>query len=142
MNTGQRLQTARKLRGMTQKELGLELGYQYYGADTRIAQYETGVRTPKASLIKQMAEVLQVNPKSITGATGHAPDDVIQFLFDLEEEGYDIEICKCKDEIIVKIKHPLLNNPLEQWKMMRAQLRADKLSKKEYQTWKFEWVIV
>lgn len=141
MNTGERLQTARKLRGMTQIELGEALGYRYKNAEARIGQYESAFRRPKEPMIKQMAEVLRVNPKAISGPTGYGADDVMQILFDLEAEGYDIEICRCKDEIVVKIKHPALNKPLEEWKMMKTKRRLEKISEKEYLTWKFEWVL-
>lgn len=141
MNTGQRLQTARKLRGMTQIELGEAVGFRYKNAEARIGQYEMMFRKPKESVINQMAEVLKVNPKAISGPTGYEVDDVMQILFDLEAEGYEIEICKCKDEYVVKIKHPALNGPLEEWKLMKTKRKLEKISEKEYMTWKFEWVL-
>ena len=52
----------RLLRGMTQKYLGMTLGFPEKSADVRLAQYETGSRTPKADLTAALAEVLDVSP--------------------------------------------------------------------------------
>ena len=48
MATGERIRFFRTLRGMTQKYLGLLLGFPESSADVRLAQYESEDRTPKA----------------------------------------------------------------------------------------------
>lgn len=58
MNTGMRIQHFRILRGMTQKALGVAVGFPRESTDIRIAQYESGVRTPKHSLICSLAQTL------------------------------------------------------------------------------------
>lgn len=40
---------------MTQKELGMGVGFDEKGADNRIAQYETNYRVPKKDMLLQMA---------------------------------------------------------------------------------------
>ena len=45
---GQRLKFVRRFRRLTQKELGLLMGYSEKTADVRIAQYEKNARTPNA----------------------------------------------------------------------------------------------
>ena len=50
MAIGERIHFFRLLRGMTQKYLGMALGFPEKSADVRLAQYETGSRTPKADL--------------------------------------------------------------------------------------------
>ncbi len=47
MAVGDRIKRARNLRGMTQKELGIAIGFEEKSADIRIAQYESNTRTPK-----------------------------------------------------------------------------------------------
>lgn len=142
MDTGERIQTARKLRGMTQIELGESMGFRYKNAAERIRQYERSIRKPKESVVNQMAKVLNVNPKSISGPTGYEPDDVIRILMDLETEGYDINICRREDQMIVTISHAALNQPLEEWERIRTLRRLEKLTEKQYMTWKFEWIII
>ena len=41
MTVGEKIKKIRTFRGMTQKELGLAIGFEEKGADNRIAQYET-----------------------------------------------------------------------------------------------------
>ena len=50
MAIGERIHFFRTLRGMTQKYLGMALGFPEKSADVRLAQYENGSRTPKADL--------------------------------------------------------------------------------------------
>ena len=61
MTIGQRIKKIRLFRGMTQKELGNILGFGAHG-DIRIAQYESGVRTPKEQMLIKMADVFCVQP--------------------------------------------------------------------------------
>ena len=51
MAIGERIRFFRTLRGMTQKYLGMKVGFPERNADVRMAQYETGARTPKANLV-------------------------------------------------------------------------------------------
>ena len=48
MAIGERIHFFRTMRGMTQKYLGMALGFPEKSADVRLAQYENGSRTPKA----------------------------------------------------------------------------------------------
>ena len=65
MKTGDRIKNIRTMRGMTQKELGLAVGFPARSADVRIAQYENGTRTPKEDVVQLMAQVLKVKPSAI-----------------------------------------------------------------------------
>ena len=59
---GQRLKLVRRYRCLTQKELGMMLGYPEKQADVRIAQYEKNSRTPKPDTVAKLAEILNVSP--------------------------------------------------------------------------------
>lgn len=61
MTVGQRMKKVRLFRGMTQKQLGIMAGLGANG-DIRIAQYESGVRTPKEQMLIKIADVLCVQP--------------------------------------------------------------------------------
>ena len=50
MAIGERIRFFRNLRGMTQKYLGQMVGFPEKTADIRMAQYESGSRSPKAEL--------------------------------------------------------------------------------------------
>ena len=61
MAIGERIRFFRNLRGMTQKYLGIKLGFSERTADIRMAQYEAGTRTPKASMVESLAYVLELS---------------------------------------------------------------------------------
>lgn len=63
---GQRLKFVRRFRRLTQKELGLLMGYSEKTADVRIAQYEKNARTPNAETTAKLAEVLKVSCRFFT----------------------------------------------------------------------------
>ena len=58
MAIGERIRFFRNLRGMTQKYLGQVVGFPEKTADIRMAQYESGSRTPKAELTENLAGAL------------------------------------------------------------------------------------
>ena len=58
MAIGERIHFFRTLRGMTQKYLGMALGFPEKSADVRLAQYENGSRTPKADLTAALAQII------------------------------------------------------------------------------------
>ena len=65
MAIGERIRFIRNLRGMTQKFLGLQVGFSERTADIRMAQYESGSRTPKADLVEQLADALNVSAEAL-----------------------------------------------------------------------------
>lgn len=82
---GERLQFIRKHRGLTQKELGLYLGFSENTADIRIAQYELDKRTPRPELIETIAHILDVTPDSLLSPIPNTGMEIMQFLFWMEE---------------------------------------------------------
>ena len=85
MATGERIRFFRTLRGMTQKYLGMLLGFPPTSADVRMAQYESEDRTPKADLTAQMAEALDVSPRAIAVPDIDSMDGLMHTLFALED---------------------------------------------------------
>lgn len=61
MAIGERIRFFRNLKGMTQKYLGMQVGFQEKTADIRMAQYESGSRTPKADLTNNLANVFGIS---------------------------------------------------------------------------------
>ena len=58
MAIGERIRFFRNLKGMTQKFLGVKVGFPEKTADIRLAQYESGTRTPKSDLTEALADAL------------------------------------------------------------------------------------
>lgn len=78
---GQRLKLVRRYRRMTQKELGILMGYSEKTADVRIAQYEKNARVPKADAIARFAEVLNVSPFVFSPTVCVSREDLMQSLY-------------------------------------------------------------
>lgn len=86
LNTGKRIRRYRILCGMTQKALGVAVGFQPETADVRIAQYESGSRTPKQNLLCKMAQVLGVSPSVLAVPRIRSNEELYCLLVALEDE--------------------------------------------------------
>ena len=78
---GQRLKFIRRFRRLTQKELGILMGYSEKTADVRIAQYEKNARTPKTDTVNKLAEVLNVSPAVFSQTICASRDDLLQSMY-------------------------------------------------------------
>lgn len=139
MRCGDRLRRARTLRGMTLKELGLEMHYPYKSADNRIAQYEKGLRCPKEDTVSELAKILKVSPRGIVEPEGYTPEDIMEMLFEIEEQGYDVEVHRQGDMLLACVSGNGLNGPLAEWRKMKSRLKNDRVSQSEYVIWKLCW---
>ncbi len=145
MAIGDRIKRARLFRGLTQKELGRQVGFDDKTADIRIAQYESGTRTPKEELLREMSEVLDVNYRSLYEPSLYSAEDLMYTLFELDEH-YDIELHEIPDPKYPKKKHiavqfhsNVLDSFLIEWLQRKKDLADDTISKAEYTEWKLNW---
>lgn len=64
---------------MTQKELGLAIGFNERTADVRMAQFESGTRVHKEAIVIKITDVLKVNPDYLMEAEDYTtPEGVDQ----------------------------------------------------------------
>lgn len=122
MTIGQRIKRIRNFRGMTQKQLGMLLGFGDNG-DVRIAQYESDTRTPKNSVRLRMAEILDVSPNALSASITTSRNDFMQSIFWMEDlkGGGDIYDC------------------IKEWETMKNKYESGELSAKEYLEWKLTY---
>ena len=148
MAVGDRIKRARNLRGMTQKELGIAIGFEEKSADIRIAQYESNTRTPKEELLRKIAEVLDVNYRSLYEPTLYAAEDVMYTLFELDEHYPSTRLYEVTDttdpdfpekHMAVSFRYRLLDEFLKEWQLRKKQLRDGEITKEEYLEWKLNW---
>ena len=85
MAIGERIRFIRNLRGMTQKFLGLQVGFSERTADIRMAQYESGSRTPKADLVELLADALDVSAEALNVPNIDSYTGLMHTLFALED---------------------------------------------------------
>ena len=86
ISPGRRIRHYRMLRGMTQKALGIAAGFSPETADIRIAQYESGARTPKYALLCTLAEALGISPSALDIPHIKSREAMNRLLFALEDE--------------------------------------------------------
>ena len=102
MAIGERIHFFRILRGMTQKYLGVALGFPEKSADVRLAQYENGSRTPKVDLTAALAQILEVSPHALAVPDIDSYVGLMHTLFTLEDR-YGLKICECNGEIHLRV---------------------------------------
>ena len=102
MAIGERIHFFRLLRGMTQKYLGMALSFPEKSADVRLAQYETGSRTPKADLTAALAEVLDVSPHALSVPDIDSYVGLMHTLFTLEDN-YGLKVTELDGELALQV---------------------------------------
>ena len=102
MAIGERIRFLRNLHGATQKWLGIKLGYSEKTAETRVGQYEIGVRTPKDDMIKDIAKIFGVSPQVIKLPDIDNYDALLHTLFAIEDI-YGLTINMLDDEFCLTL---------------------------------------
>ena len=138
MAVGDRIKRVRNMRGLTQKELGLAIGFDENSADVRIAQYESGTRTPKEDMLKKIAKILDVNFRSLYEPTLYAAEDLMYMMFELDEH-YKISLSEQSKKINIGFDSKLLNDFMREWLLRKQELADDIITKEEYNEWKLNW---
>ena len=165
MILGERIKRIRTFRGLTQRELGLKLGYEERNADVRVAQYESGYRVPKKDTLMEIARILNVNYINfITEAPGCA-EDIMQTFFWLDENNRNtfhlFQLVRnpgragAADDTSVRYNdgddwpaHPpvgmyfqygLVDEFMREWLLRQQELHAGEITRDEYFEWKLNW---
>lgn len=144
MAIGERIRFIRNLRGMTQKWLGQQVGFDEKNADVRMAQYESGTRTPKADLTNSLAQVLEVSPKALDVPDIDTDIGLMHTLFTLEDlrglkvGEIDGEICLRLDKSMGMTYVGMLDM-LSTWQKQSAKFEAGEITKEEYDQWRYNY---
>ena len=144
MAIGERIRFIRNLRNMTQKYLGQMVGFDAKTADVRMAQYESGTRTPKADLTATLASVLDVSSKALDLPDIDSDVGLLHTLFALEDlRGLKIgeidgEICLRLDKSR-GITYVGMLQMLSAWREQAAKLEAGEITKEEYDQWRYNY---
>lgn len=141
MSIGKKIKFFRKRRGMTQRELGTEVGFSPASADVRIAQYENGSRTPKRYVLNVIADVLDVSPLALS--VPEIEDDLVLLhtLFALEDL-YGLKLSfdgtTMYAQLVVQAKkdEPLYPK-LFFWQVMKRRVVSGEIAKQEYDDWRY-----
>ena len=144
MSIGERIRFFRNLRGMTQKYLGTVVGFPEKTADIRMAQYESGSRTPKADLTESLAGVLGVSPLALSVPDIDSYLGLMHTLFTLEDR-YGLTIEKGENGVSMRVDPRKGKDATELFEMVNAWAeQAEKyhkgdMSREDYDKWRYNY---
>ena len=144
MAIGERIRYIRNLRGMTQKYLGMAIGFDKKTADVRMAQYETGTRTPKTDLTKALAYALDVAPQALDLPDIDRDIGLMHTLFALEDlrglriAEVDGEVCLKPDKSKGKTYNEM-SQMLCAWLEQAKKLETGEITKEQYDQWRYKY---
>ena len=144
MSIGKRIKKHRTNRGMTQKELGMAAGFDEKSADVRIAQYESGMRTPKEKTIANIANVLNVSPKAIERLDIDSYEGLAHTLFMLEDI-YSLKINSINGNLCLMFDNPkgskyvALFDMFYLWRQKAEKFSSGEITENEYNTWRYNF---
>ena len=145
MTRGKKIRKYRVLKGLTQRELGLAVGFSEATADSRIRKYELDIIKPKDSMREKIARALEVDLSAISDIDIATYEDVMRVLFLFEEAfGMEVEIRGGKTMLVFdngNRRIQALLSSLKLWRMQKTVLLLSHGSptadqKKKYEIWK------
>ena len=144
MAIGERIRFFRNLRGMTQKYLGTVVGFPEKTADIRMAQYESGSRTPKADLTENLAGVLGVSPLALSVPDIDSYLGLMHTLFTLEDR-YGLTIEKGENGVSMRVDPRKgkdateLSEMLNAWAEQSEKYHNGDISREDYDKWRYNY---
>lgn len=144
MAIGERIRFFRNLRGMTQKYLGQMVGFPGKTADIRMAQYESGSRSPKAELTENLAGVLGVSPLALSVPDIDSYLGLMHTLFTLEDRyGMTVETGETGVSLRVDPRKGKdaaeLSEMLTAWAEQAEKYRNGKINREDYDKWRYNY---
>jgi len=122
---GNRIKKFRTKRSLTQKELGIALGFNPESADIRIAQYENNSHNPRDVVIERMASVLNVSVFALKVPELSTYAEIMQILFYIED-------------IINDEKSNDFSVLLNEWITMKKKQKLGEISQAAYDDWRYQ----
>ncbi len=144
MAIGERIHFFRKMRGLKLKQLGQLVGFPESNADVRMAQYESGSRTPKADITSRLAKTLDVSPQALTVPDINSYTGLMHTLFTLEDI-YGLKVTELDDQIVLHVDvrqgkdAAELQRMLCVWQEQAAKLKAGEITKEDYDRWRYHY---
>lgn len=144
MAIGERIRFFRNLRGMTQKYLGQVVGFPEKTADIRMAQYESGSRTPKAELTESLAGALGVSPLALSVPDIDSYLGLMHTLFTLEDRyGLTVETGENGGSLRADPRKGKdaaeLSEMLTAWAQQAEKLRNGEINREDYDKWRYNY---
>ena len=144
MAIGERIRWFRKRHGLTQRELGLKLGFTNKTADLRIRQYETGLRNPKEGTIKDLAQVFDVAEEALAVPDIDSYVGLMHTLFTLEDR-YGLYVEESEGDVCLRVnlrdsqQAAELHRMLYEWQAATNALQKGEITQEAYDQWRYNF---
>ena len=122
----------------------MQVGFPEKSADVRLAQYETGTRTPKTDLTATFANTLDVSPQALAVPDIDSYIGLMHTLFTLEDS-YGLHIDEADGEVCLKVdvcknkEAAQLHEMLCAWRQATAMFKAGEITQDEYDRWRYRY---
>ena len=132
------------IRKVLRKSISVRWWFPERSADVRMAQYETGSRTPKADLTRTLAGFFEVSTDALTVPDIDSDIGLMHTLFALEDiRGLTIgeidgEICLKLDKSKGKTYVDMLEM-LSAWAEQAKKLEAGEITREDYDRWRYNY---
>ena len=166
MTIGEKIKMIREFRGMTQKELGIELGFSPKTAQIRMAHYEAGIRVPKKNVLFDMCDILNacIYTLDMDACNGFA--QLMETLLWSEEEmegrmhiaraeldpkmgcedsEMEVRYAAADEEwrnlypAMIWFEDSEISKYFKEWSRQKEDLKKGKITKEQYFEWKIQW---
>lgn len=133
--TGEKIRHYRKMRNMTQAQLGEKVGL----GDGAIRHYESGIRTPTEEQLEDIAEALDISVSALRSYHVDTASDLLSILVQFEDEYGLVPSGAGGGSLTIDKKAegaPKLAQALKNWSAIRKKVASGKMSEAEYEEWK------
>jgi len=144
MTIGDRIRFFRRRAGMTQRELGMAMGFSPLTAEVRVSQYENGSRKPKPGVLAVLASIFRVAPAAMEVPDIEDRAKLMQTLFAMEDR-YALKPIRIYGEtfLCVDTLDPFrvdqLNGMLDEWQQQLARMERNEITQEEYDHWRYNY---
>lgn len=122
MKLGEKIRYFRRKKELTQKKLGILLGFSESNADIRISQYEAGIRKPSYFVLQNLSHQLDVAIHTLEAPDidlQQKPLEAMHILFALEDAGL---IHFTDSGIFIAAADKKFRKRLLEWEKMHTEL--------------------
>ena len=135
MKLGEKIRYFRRKKELTQKKLGILLGFSESNADTRISQYEAGIRKPSYFVLQNLSHQLDVAMHTLEAPDidlQQKPLEAMHILFALEDAGL---IHFTDSGIFIATADKKFRKRLLEWAKMHTELP----DAESYNNWRYRY---
>jgi len=122
----------------------MAIGFDEKTADVRMAQYESGTRTPKENYVTDIANALSVSPKALDLPDIDNYVGLAHTLFALEDI-YGIQIGEIDGELCLRldkskgVTYLSMLDIFTAWQQEAEKLKSGEISKEDYDAWRYNY---